>query len=175
MKSRLLQASLLIAAAFTTLIAVAVAVENWVLAAIGGATLGGAVLIVAADANRQVRAVRRRMQRMAREGVRRPDSEPPQADVPSDQGETQPPPVQVERADVLGAVRVLQAQYTARLDRLQDSVEEALEELRRASAGPPEVASPRPPDGLTHPSPGPATETSTEISPDIDGEVDERP
>lgn len=128
------------------LITVAVAAGWWTVATAVGALLVTATLVVAADANRQARMVRRRLTKMGHrmdqlvkagrdredgalgagrtEGVRTvvtPDLNVPATDFPGE----------ANRADMLGAVRVLQAQYTARLDRLQASVEETLADLRR--------------------------------------------
>ena len=145
MRSRLLLLSLAAALVSTILITVAVAAQWWTLAAAVGALLVGATLVLAADANRQARTVRRRLTKLSHrldqaakasrgpgegalghgrvEGVRAVET--PEMNLPTTQF-----PGEANRADMLGAVRVLQAQYTARLDRLQATVEEALADLR---------------------------------------------
>lgn len=127
----MLQLSFVVAIVASVALTVAVALERWTLAAALGAALVSITLLVAADANRQARTVRRKLLKLARTGLG--SAEPGErdselGDVPEDEV-----PVQAGRADLLGAVRVLQAQYTARLDHLQASVDEAIAELRSAS------------------------------------------
>lgn len=126
MRSRLLQSSVAAALLLSLTICVAVAWEWWTLAAGAGALLVSATLLVSADANRQARLVRRQLRKQAR----RPDPvrTPAPPALPTTDVDV---PVQETRADMLGAVRVLQAQYTARLDRLQAAVDDAVAELRR--------------------------------------------
>lgn len=151
MRSRLLLVSLAVALVSATVITVAVALERWTLAAAVAALLLGAALVLAADADRQARLVRRRLTKLLRQAPgqragRAVETKPTGGPfgVASDQqdgvrGVTTPAlggpdaetPVDTTRADMLGAVRVLQAQYTGRLDRLQATVEQAVTDLRR--------------------------------------------
>lgn len=107
MKSRIVQASLVAGAGLAVLLLVgAVFGQPWLLALVGAGF--AAVLIgLAADTNVRVRRIERRLDKGAR-GV--PDAA------------LTPPPATA--ADVVGTVRLLQAQYTARLDRLQGTVEQ---------------------------------------------------
>lgn len=149
-RSRLLVSSLAVSLFSVVVITISVAVEWWTLAAVVAALLLGATLVVAADADRQARMVRRRLSKMyhlgqtptgggpggakgtgmpfavgaGRDGVRG-------VPTPALGGPDVETPMDTTRADMLGAVRVLQAQYTARLDRLQATVEEAMMDLRR--------------------------------------------
>ena len=120
MRSRVLLLGIAVAAVLSLTITIAVAAEWWTLAAAAAALLLSSGILVAADTNRQVRMVRRQLLKVARrvDQVRAPVVEAPVVDVET--------PVEETRADMLGAVRVLQAQYTARLDRLQDTVERSL-------------------------------------------------
>ncbi len=106
MKSRIVQAAVVCAVGLGALVVLG-AVLHWTwLVALAGAFLGAAVLGLVADTNRRVRRLERRFEK-------RRDSAP-------DEPVTVPP---VTPADVLGTVRLLQAQYTGRLDRLQGTVE----------------------------------------------------
>lgn len=127
MRSRVLLLGIAVAAVLSLTITIAVAAEWWTLAAAAAALLLSSGILVAADTNRQVRMVRRQLLKVARrvDQVRAPVVEAPVVDVET--------PVEETRADMLGAVRVLQAQYTARLDRLQAAVDEAVAELRGES------------------------------------------
>lgn len=99
-------------AGLLSLVAVVGAVgQRWWLVVLAGTVLLSAVLLVALDADRRVRETRRFLHRELRrlDGSGAPPGPPaPSAD------------------DVVGTVRALQAQYTGRLDRLQDSVEQVL-------------------------------------------------
>ncbi len=115
-----------LAAAMTIVAAVATALEAWWLVTLAAMVLLSSTFLSVLDANRRVRALPGRAARMARRAVAsaRPRSTPTG---------TQAPVVIAASAteqDVLGAVRILQAQYVGRLDRLQASVEEELQQLR---------------------------------------------
>lgn len=125
MRSRLLLLGLVVALVLSATITVAVAQRWWTMAAAAGALLVSAGLLISADANRQARIVRRQLRRQARRS-RIPAAVP--AEVVTVDTQT---PIQATPTDMLGAVRVLQAQYTARLDQLQASLDDAVEELRR--------------------------------------------
>ncbi|MFK5634319.1 MULTISPECIES: hypothetical protein [unclassified Ornithinimicrobium] len=97
------------AAGLLSLTAVAGAVSHlWWLVVLALAVLLSTVLLVALDADRRVRELRS----FVRGELRRTEMPEPRA-APSTE-------------DVVGTVRALQAQYTGRLDRLQDAVEEML-------------------------------------------------
>lgn len=86
------------------------AAQLWWLVVLAGTLLLSAVLLVGLDADRRVRETRR----FLHQELRRLDSVGPQrAPAPTSE-------------DVVGTVRALQAQYTGRLDRLQDAVDEVL-------------------------------------------------
>lgn len=98
------------------LMVVGVVLEMWVLAAAAGALLGAAILAVQVDTLRRTRSlrnfVRDEIRRSLADGAQRAAVEP-----------------MVTQEDVVGAVRLLQAQYTGRLDRMQRGIDEALVEL----------------------------------------------
>ncbi|USQ80058.1 hypothetical protein NF556_21140 [Ornithinimicrobium faecis] len=104
-------------AAVLTVVAVVGALQEWWWLVVGAAMLLlSAVLIVAMDADRRVRGLRPYIRAEVARGAAVPTS-------------AATPPT-VSDADITGAVRVLQAQYTGRLDRMQTSVDEALAQLR---------------------------------------------
>ncbi|MDO5739143.1 MAG: hypothetical protein Q4P07_03235 [Ornithinimicrobium sp.] len=98
------------------LLVVGVVLEIWVLAAAAGALLGAAILAVQVDTLRRTRSlrnfVRDEIRRSLADGAQRAAVEP-----------------MVTQEDVVGAVRLLQAQYTGRLDRMQRGIDDALVEL----------------------------------------------
>lgn len=87
-----------------------VAERWWLVVAVGAVLLSG-VLLVALDADRRVRETRRFLHRELRR-------------IEAGGGPQGPPAPTAD--DVVGTVRALQAQYTGRLDRLQDAVDEVL-------------------------------------------------
>ncbi|MGO0575840.1 hypothetical protein [Ornithinimicrobium panacihumi] len=96
-----------------TALAVLGAVRSWWwLAVLSAMVLISATLMIAIDTDRRTRELRA----FVRSQV---------ASIDTTGGRAAP-----TTEDVVGTVRVLQAQYTARLDRLQDSVEDALRQLR---------------------------------------------
>ncbi|TQM95182.1 hypothetical protein FB476_0015 [Ornithinimicrobium humiphilum] len=97
------------AGVLTVVATVAAALGWWWLVVLAAMLLLGGILLVALDADRRVRALRT----VVRAELAKVEA--PAAPRPAPAGE-----------DVVGAVRTLQAQYTGRLDRLQDTVEQAL-------------------------------------------------
>ena len=83
----------------------------WWLVVLAGMALLSLVLLVALDIVRRVRETRRFLQGELRR-------------LEADGGSQGPPAPTAD--DVVGTVRALQAQYTGRLDRLQDAVDEVL-------------------------------------------------
>lgn len=108
-----------------TVVAVVGALQQWWWLVVAAAMLLlSAVLVVAVDADRRVRGLRPYIRaEVARGGGGALTAA------------ATPPPV--TDADITGAVRVLQAQYTGRLDRMQTSVEETLAQLRAQAEGTP--------------------------------------
>ncbi|WP_298752055.1 hypothetical protein [uncultured Serinicoccus sp.] len=87
------------------------AIDSPVLAALAGGLLGTAVLAVQLDSWRRVRSLRTYLRDEIR--ASRAPAQPTAAAGPSE-------------ADLLGAVQLLQAQYTGRLDRMQAALDDAL-------------------------------------------------
>ncbi|MCE0487008.1 hypothetical protein [Ornithinimicrobium sediminis] len=113
MRSRLvLVLGALAALVLSAVIVVGVAFEQWVLAAAGAAALLSACLLVQLDSWRRARSLRR----FLRDELRRGPA------VGSTDRST------VSESDVVGAVRLMQAQYTGRLDRMQAALDRALAE-----------------------------------------------
>lgn len=96
------------AGVLTAVAVVAAALQWWWVVVLAGMLLLSAGLLAALDADRRVRELRT----FVREEV---------AAIDTTGGRAAP-----STEDVVGTVRVLQAQYTGRLDRLQDTVEQAL-------------------------------------------------
>jgi len=97
-----------VGAGLTVLAVAGVALRWWWLVALAAMALGTAVLLVALDTDRRVRELRA----LVRSEI---------AGIDLSAGRAAP-----AQEDVVGTVRLLQAQYTARLDRLQDTVERSL-------------------------------------------------
>jgi hypothetical protein len=99
-----------VAAVLTVLAVLGALLQWWWLVVAAAMILLSLVLLVGLDADRRVRALRAFIhQEISRVAGPAPDRvAPPVAD-----------------ADVVGAVRVLQAQYTGRLDRMQESIDRA--------------------------------------------------
>ena len=97
-----------VGAGLTVVGVVGAAVQWWWLTVLAALLLGTAVLLVALDTDRRVRELRA----LVRKEI---------AGIDLTAGRAAP-----SQEDVVGTVRVLQAQYTARLDRLQDTVEGSL-------------------------------------------------
>lgn len=97
------------------LVVVGVLLDRPVLAALGGSGLGLLILLLQVDTWRRVRGIRR----FVRDEIRRGAATAPAL----------PTAPAVTAEDVTGAVRVMQAQYTGRMDRMQTSLDEALASL----------------------------------------------
>lgn len=97
------------------LVVVGVLLDRPVLAALGGSGLGLLILLLQVDTWRRMRGMRR----FVRDEIRRGAATAPAL----------PTAPAVTAEDVTGAVRVMQAQYTGRMDRMQTSLDEALASL----------------------------------------------
>lgn len=104
----LLLAGAAAAGVLTVVAVIGAALEWWWLTVLPAMLLVSAALLAALDADRRVRELRN----FVREEFAAIDPTPSRA-APTTE-------------DVVGTVRALQAQYTGRLDRLQDAVEQAL-------------------------------------------------
>lgn len=113
MRSKVMLAGVALAGVLTVLAVVGAVLQWWWLVAAAPMVLLSAVLVVALDTDRRVRALRGYIRAEVGSGGPMVEAAPPVTD-----------------ADVIGAVRVLQAQYTGRLDRMQTSVDRALAHLR---------------------------------------------
>lgn len=102
--------------------------QTWWLVAVAGWLLGSAVLLVQLDSWRRVRSLRRYVRDQVRGAVAASGvgTGGAQAELP---GPTSVAPTAAPE-DVVGAVRLLQAQYVGRLDRMQTTLDEALVALR---------------------------------------------
>lgn len=105
------------------LVVLGVALDIPLLTATAAALLGVAILTVQGDSWRRIRAQRN----FLRDEIRRIG----QVSAPL-AGQVAPP---VQQEDILGAVRLLQAQYTGRLDRMQRTLEDALADVAAARTG----------------------------------------
>ncbi|MBA2695750.1 MAG: hypothetical protein H0U62_07895 [Actinobacteria bacterium] len=112
----------------SVLVLLGVALGQWLLAAAAGCALLSACLLVSLDAWRRARAlrafVRDEIGSLAARQAKAARAATPAAE-PADPAPTVTP------ADVVGTVRLLQAQYVGRLDRLQASVEALVEHTVR--------------------------------------------
>lgn len=98
------------------LLVLGVAVDQPVLAAAAGGLLGVLVLAVQLDSWRRVRSLRN----FVRDEIRRSSGSASAEPIPVAAAPT------ASQADLLGAVQLLQAQYTGRLDRMQVALDDAL-------------------------------------------------
>lgn len=119
-----LLSGVVLSAAMGLLAVVGVWAEQWVLVALAGAVMAGTTLLVQLDTWRRTRVMRNFLrdeirQRSGGSGLARNMTDLDSAPAPT-------------QDDVLGAVRLLQAQYTGRLDRLQAAVEQALAQVAPA-------------------------------------------
>lgn len=103
------------AAALTVAVVAGTAGGTWVVVATAASLFAGAILVVQLDTWRRTRSLRV----FVRDELRR---------ALGDQDRASQAP-RVTPADVEGAVRVMQAQYTGRLDRMQAALEKALDEV----------------------------------------------
>src|SRR5690606_10798990 len=123
----LLAAGVAIATAFSAAAVVGALLEWWWLVVAAAMTLLSAVFLAALDADRRVRALRPYIRGEVGRGTLRGRAGQPVTEAPP-----------VSDIDVIGAVRVLQAQYTGRLDRMQESIDQAVAIVRaEGHAAPP--------------------------------------
>lgn len=116
----------LLALAVGGLVVLGVYLQRDVLVLLGVWALGSLILLVQLDTWRRTRSLRRYVRDQVRAAAHT-DQSPPSSGVHPAPAPTAAP------EDVIGAVRLLQAQYVGRLDRMQTSLEDALAEL---AAGP---------------------------------------
>ncbi|WP_122261727.1 hypothetical protein [Ornithinimicrobium cerasi] len=109
--SKLLLGGAAVAGVTTALAVVGAVLTWWWLVVLAGSALLSAVLLVALDTDRRVRELRS----FVRSEIAAVDTTGGRAAPTTD--------------DLVGTVRALQAQYTGRLDRLQDTVEATLRRL----------------------------------------------
>lgn len=125
MRSKVLLAGMGIAAVLSVLALVGALLEWWWLVVLAAMALLSAILLVALDADRRVRSLRPYIRgEMVRSGSRPDRRAPARAEAPP-----------VAEADIVGAVKVLQAQYVGRLDRMQGSLDEAVALVRAETRG----------------------------------------
>lgn len=111
-----------VAGILSILVLLGVALEQWVLAAAAGCVLLSLCLLVSLDTWRRVRALRG----FVRDEIANLAARQARA-ARSTTAEVADPAATLTPADVVGTVRLLQAQYVGRLDRLQTSVEALVE------------------------------------------------
>lgn len=111
------------------LVVVGVALEAWTLAAAAGSVLAVGILVVQLDTWRRTRSLRAFVKTEVRRTAGRGAENAP-VDLPSPRGSS------ITEDDVMGAVRLMQAQYTGRLDRMQRALDDALDRLPAAGAPP---------------------------------------
>ncbi|WP_151523737.1 hypothetical protein [Serinicoccus kebangsaanensis] len=124
-----LAAGALVAGLLTLLLVVGTWQEQWVLVSLAAGVFGALILVVQVDTWRRTRTLRNYL----RDEIRRSGAQPVVAPAPSAPRHRAPAPTQ---DDVLGVVRVMQAQYTGRLDRMQTTLEHALAQLPRSGPAP---------------------------------------
>lgn len=127
-----LVAGILLAAALGVPVVVGTATQRWTLVAVGAVLFAAVILVVQLDTWRRTRSVRNylrdEIRRVGRGAALQARPEPRRVQAaPAVSGE-----------DVMGAVRLMQAQYTGRLDRMQAALDRALAELGtdRSRSGP---------------------------------------
>lgn len=126
MRMRYLLAGAGIAIVLTAVAVIGAVQEQWWLVVAAGMAMLSITMLVALDADRRVRALRPYIRReVTRNAGSRGKTGKPVPEAPP-----------VSDIDVVGAVRVLQAQYTGRLDRMQTSVDQAIAQLRAADQAP---------------------------------------
>ncbi|GAA1149568.1 hypothetical protein [Ornithinicoccus hortensis] len=127
MRSKYLLAGAGVAAVLSIIGLVGSLLELWWLVVLAGMALLSATLLVALDADRRVRSLRPYIRGEVVRSSRAPKAPKPAA--------TQSPAV--SEVDIVGAVKVLQAQYVGRMDRLQTSLDEAVALVRDERAATP--------------------------------------
>lgn len=123
---RLLLLGAAVGAGLTLLALVGVLLGWWWLVVLAAMALLSAVLLAVLDADRRVRElrafVRKEIAAIDTTVARAAKAQKPVSEAPAEEKAAWTP----TQEDVVGTVRALQAQYTGRLDRLQDAVEAAL-------------------------------------------------
>lgn len=119
---KLLLAGAGIALVLTALAVIGALLQWWWLVAAAAMILLSAAFLTALDADRRVRDLRPFVRQVA-------------SGIGSDATHAEQVPPQLAEADIVGAVRVLQAQYTGRLDRMQASLEQAAALLHAEGEG----------------------------------------
>ncbi|QDO87111.1 hypothetical protein FNH13_01210 [Ornithinimicrobium ciconiae] len=104
-----------LAAGLTVVAVIGAALQWWWLVVAAVMVLLSATFLAAVDADRRVRALRP----FVKQAVHQAAGETVQEQAPG-----------LTATDVIGAVQVLQAQYTGRMDRMQASLEHAVAQLR---------------------------------------------
>lgn len=127
------------AAVLSGTVVLAVSQQWWWLAAAGAMTLVSLAFLVALDTHRRVRVLRSWLQREVRRELqrelRRLDKRVAQvgrgveATRAAVAAAAEEPPAPQVTADTVGTVRLLQAQFVGRLDRMQAALDEAVAEL----------------------------------------------
>lgn len=135
MRSKVLVAGVLVALVLSAVVLGGVLTERWWLAAIGGWAFLAATFLLALDADRRVRRQDFVVRKLIAKSQAAAHARQQAAAVPV----APPAPPPVSEADVLGTVRLLQAQYVGRLDRLQTTVDQAVEKLDGSSSDASEV------------------------------------
>lgn len=118
-RSRLLRLGVALAVVLSALVVAGAALRWWWLFAAGIAAFGSSILLVALDVDRRARSVSSSVKQLAK---RRPPA-------PARPAAPPPAPRVEDRADLVGTVRLLQAQYVGRLDRMEARLERALTDL----------------------------------------------
>lgn len=126
---RELLAAVALAAVLTVVAVVGAALQWWWLVTAAAMTLLSATFLVAADSDRRARTLRPFVRKTV-------------TAVAGAQTQEQGP--RLAEADVIGAVQVLQAQYTGRLDRMQESLDQAVAHLRAEGDAPRAAATDEP-------------------------------
>lgn len=110
------------------LLVTGVALEAWTLAALAGGVLALTVLVVQLDTWRRTRSLRDFVKTEVRRSAGHVSTS-----LPTDLAV--PRRSAVTEDDVMGAVRLMQAQYTGRLDRMQRALDDAVDRLGATGPG----------------------------------------
>lgn len=123
----LLVGGAVVSAALVALLVVGAVSARWWLVALTGGALAAAILLVQLDTWRRTRSLRSYL----RDEIRGQGASAP-TEVFRSTGPT------VTQEDVVGAVRLMQAQYTGRMDRMQNALDQALAALASSRRDDPE-------------------------------------
>ncbi|WP_109472743.1 hypothetical protein [Ornithinimicrobium cavernae] len=127
MRSKFLLAGGALSVVLTAAAVLGAVQEWWWLVVAAGMVLLSVTLIIAMDADRRARALRPYIRgEVSKNGK---SALPPALEAPP-----------VSEVDVVGTVRVLQAQFTGRLDRMQASLDQAVAQLRDVADREPSAA-----------------------------------